>query len=731
MIQRMSLRLPAVYQAFHRATWLHVLVILAAGAALRWPLLALAPFFTTDSRCCYYHYAANQLLAGQPFDSGLHLPPGYSLFLAAILAVTEGSTAAAMLVQHLLGLAAGLLVYLIGRRLFGPLVGLAAALLTVLDGELAVYEHAVMTETLFTILLVGAIGLLVFGVACYPRQAAAGFGLILGLAALVRPVGLPLPLVLLLVPAAVSFGKRLQLTIIAVAGAALILLPVMLWNARTHGQFGLTASLQRSMLNPIEAAPGRLLAKRGSGDPLLGRVKATISHHPTSAWVGPYGRVRERFHLSNAQLDSLLTQVARDFVLADPWAYLGHTLQQLSMHLTTGEGIIEVVRWSRREYALAGGAAALGVVDYDAAANRAMARAFDAATPLLRFETYAWVLLALAAFGGTRYYGRSALLVAVILAITVVSAGTINGVVVRYRYPVTWAIYLLAAVGAAGLFGTLRAALMSPGGRWRSLWPTTIRRGHLPPLVALLVTVVVLIALAAGRSAFARRTLVVQPQATLGGIAPPLSAQLDRLDWHLPAEPPQPRLVALSLPGQLSFDLIGPNGLAPDGQADAPLLLSVRHDVWDLQTHVLKYVELGPPSGPTWDTTGWYEPLLVIRLGDGEHLSQHTDPRSKSLKLQIGDRLLVLASAQGQLVAPEQFGVLRLHLDSGTVLTYPVEAEPLVVPRQDTALSAGGVAGAARCLVCSYCDCAAGGGSSSDGRKCLFHHAVADRPDVR
>ena len=685
MIQRMSLRLPAAYRAFRRATWLHVLVVLGAGAALRWPLLALAPFFTTDSRCCYYHYAANQLLAGQPFDSGLHLPPGYSLFLAAILAVTEGSTAAAMLVQHLLGLVAGLLVYLIGRRLFGPLVGLAAALLTVLDGELAVYEHAVMTETLFIILLVGAIGLLVFGVARYPRQAAAGFGLILGLAALVRPVGLPLPLGLLLVPAAVSFGKRLQLTIIAVAGAALILLPVMLWNARTHGQFGLTASLQRSMLNPIEAAPGRLLAKRGSGDPLLGRVKATISHHPTSAWVGPYGRVRERFHLSNAQLDSLLTQVARDFVLADPWGYLGHTLQQLSMHLTTGEGIIEVVRWSRREYALAGGAAALGVVDYDAAANRAMARAFDAATPLLRFETYAWVLLALAAFGGTRYYGRSALLVAVILAITVVSAGTINGVVVRYRYPVTWAIYLLAAVGAAGLFGTLRAALKSPGGRWRSLWPTTIRRGHLPPLVALLVTVVVLIALAAGRSAFARRTLVVQPQATLGGIAPPLSAQLDRLDWHLPAEPPQPRLVALSLPDQLSFDLIGPNGLIPDGQADAPLLLSVRHDVWDLQTHALKFVDLGGASGPPWDTTGWYEPLLVVRIDDGEYLSQHTDPRSKSLKLQIGDRLLVLAAVPSQPVTPEQFGVLRLHLDSGIVLSYPVEAEPLVVPRRDTA----------------------------------------------
>ena len=187
MIQRMSLQLPAVYQAFHRATWLHVLVILAAGAALRWPLLALAPLFTTDSRCCYYHYAANQLLAGQPFDSDLHYPPGYAVFLAGVLRVADLDTAAVTFVQHGLGLASGLLVYFLGRRLFGPLVGLAAALATVLDGELAVYEHAVMTEALFTFLLVGAIGLLVLGVARYPWQTAAGFGLLLGLATLVRP----------------------------------------------------------------------------------------------------------------------------------------------------------------------------------------------------------------------------------------------------------------------------------------------------------------------------------------------------------------------------------------------------------------------------------------------------------------------------------------------------------------------------------------------------------------
>ena len=708
MIQRMSLPLLAACQTFHRATWLHLTIILAAGAALRWPLLALAPFFTTDSRCCYYHYAANQLLAGQPFDSGLHLPPGYSLFLAAILAITEGSTATAMLVQHLLGLAAGLLVYLIGRRLFGPLVGLVAGLLTVLDVELALYEHAVMTETLFTMLLLCALALVLLRLPGSIWLKVAGFGLLAGAATLVRPTGLLLPCLVLLLPGlgpasgaarAASrhawyrrpwqASRRVRLTLVAIVGAVLIVVPVMVWNKRTHGVFALTTSLQRNMLYPIEAAPRLLLRGRGGGDPLLGRVKATISHHPVSPWTGPYGGLLERFHLSNEALDRLLLRVALDFVLADPLAYVMHIVVRLPPFLTGSDATAAgLVQYGRQEYIIAGGPDELGVSGYDYGANLAAAHAFDQRMGFLRYSYYAWVLLALAAFGGTRRYGRSAMLVGLILAVAAVSVGTVSsGIPLRYRYAVNWAIYLLAAAGAAGLFGTLRAALLSPASRWRSLWPTppvwpTMRRGQLPVLVALLVTVVVLAALAVGHRAFAHRSPEALPPATLGSNEPPLSARLDWLDWHLPAVQPIPRLVALSLPDQLSFDLIGPEGLVPDGQADAPLLLTVGHEVRD---RVLKFVDLGGTSGPTWDTTGWYQTLLIIRIEDGEYLSQHTDPRSKSLKLRPGDRLLVLASAQRQPVTPDQFGALRLHLGSGTVQSYPVEAEPLLVSWRDTA----------------------------------------------
>ena len=684
-----------------------MLVILAAGAALRWPLVTLAPFFTIDSRCCYYHYAANQLLVGQSFDSGLHLPPGYSLFLAAILAVTEGNTAAAMLVQHLIGLAASLLVYLIGRRLFGPLVGLTAALLTVLDVELALYEHAVMTETLFTVLLLGALALVLLRLPGSIWLRVAGFGLLAGTATLVRPTGLLLPCLVLLLPglgpasdaaraAASATGyrrlwhasRRVRLTLVAFVGAALFVVPMMAWNKRTHEMFTITTSLQRNMLHRVEEAPERLLRGRGSGDPLLGQVKATIHHHPTSPWTGPYGGLRERFHLSNAVLDQLLVRVALDFVLAEPLTYIGDTIRRLPPLLTGSHATAsDSVQGARREYVIAGGSDNLGVSAYDYAVDLAVAQAFDQWTGFLRYSRYAWPLLALAVLGGVFWPRRALVPAVVLLYVMLVSTGT-GALVTRYRLPVNWTIYLLAAAGLAGLIAVLGEERHSRPGWWRRFWTgvnwrTILRQDHVPLSIAMPVTAVIV----AGLMLVALAAPYHLPVTVNSDPFSVPSAQLDRLDWHLPAAPTQSRLVALGLPNQFSFDLIGPDGLVPDGQADVPFLLSVRHDVWDLQTHVLKFVELGSHDTPTWDTTGWYQPLLIIRLEDGEYLSQHTDPRSKSLKLQIGDRLLVLASTQGQPVTPDQFGVLRLHLDSGIVLSYPVEAEPLVVPRQDAALA--------------------------------------------
>ncbi len=688
---------------FRSTVWLHALIIVAAGAAVRWPLLALAPFFTTDGRCCYYHYAANQLLVGQPFDSGLHLPPGYSLFLAAILAVTGGSTAAAMLMQHLLGLAAGLLVYLIGRRLFGSLVGLVAALLTVLDAELAVYEHAVMTEMLFTLLLLCALALVLLRLPGPIWLKVAGFGLLAGAATLVRPTGLLLPGLVILLPELEPasspvratnghawyrqlwyVSRRVRLTLVALVGAALIVVPMMVWNQRTHGVFALTASLQRNMLYPIEEAPERLLRGRGGGDPLLGQSKATISHHPTPPWTGPYGRLLERFHLSNEELDRLLMRVALDFVLADPLAYIGDTMRRLPPLLTeSGTTASGRVQGGRQQYIIAGGPDKLGVSAYDYTTDQAVAQAFDQRTEFLRYSHYAWALLALAIFAGTRYYGRSALLVAVILAITLVSAGTINGVVVRYRYPVTWAIYLLAAAGATGVFSMVRAVLTTSSSRWRGLWPMppvwpTIRRGQLPVLVAMLATTVVLAALTAGHRAFTHRPQVVRPLATLSSTGPPLSALLAAARASTPQLPPAPRAAVLLLAADQAVDMVGPVEDRPDGQRDHAVLLALGQEVHDQR---VTFVELRATDGTLWDTTGWYRSLLVFQLEGGAVLSPRAVPGPLPPQLLGGDHLLLLAAARRGPPDTPAFREVTLHFRDGRSRTYPIDTAPLPAGR--------------------------------------------------
>ena len=286
-----------------------------------------------------------------------------------------------------------------------------------------------------------------------------GFGLLAGAATLVRPTGLLLPGLVLLLPGlgpargaagAASrnaryrqlwhASRRVRLTLVAIVGAALIVVPVMVWNKRTHGVFALTSSLQRNMLYPIEAAPRRLLQGRGGGDPLLGQVKATISHHPTSPWTGPYGGLLDRFHLSNEALDRLLMRVALDFILADPLAYVVHIVVRLPPFLTgSGANAAGLVQYGRQEYIIAGGPSRLGVSGYDYGAELETAQAFDQQTGFLHYSHYSWVLIAFAAFGGTRHYGRSAMLVAIILAIAAVSVGTVNsGIPIRYRYPMHW-----------------------------------------------------------------------------------------------------------------------------------------------------------------------------------------------------------------------------------------------------------------------------------------------------
>lgn len=130
-----------------------VVLLVAIGVALRVALsLAWQPAVMNTSDELRYVVMA---LSG-PFDDPL-APGGYSIFLRA-LHVASSDVAFTVAIQHLLGIATGLLMYATVRRLGAPVWVAAvasAALLVSLDQVFL--EHALLSEPLFAAVIVGVL----------------------------------------------------------------------------------------------------------------------------------------------------------------------------------------------------------------------------------------------------------------------------------------------------------------------------------------------------------------------------------------------------------------------------------------------------------------------------------------------------------------------------------------------------------------------------------------------
>src|SRR5215213_8134459 len=182
---------------------LDLLAVVAAALAVRLTFLSDDPplLLTTDS--ITYARPAMQLALGQGFDIGLRRTPGYPLFLASLWTFFGPNAWPILVAQHLLGLVTAGLTWWLGRLAYGRLAGLLGGLAVALAGPQLLYEHYLMTETLFTFLL--ALGLLaaVAGLRHSSGLLLLVSGLVFGLCALTRPLGQLFPLVL---PAAVLLG---------------------------------------------------------------------------------------------------------------------------------------------------------------------------------------------------------------------------------------------------------------------------------------------------------------------------------------------------------------------------------------------------------------------------------------------------------------------------------------------------------------------------------------------
>ena len=159
--------------------------------------------------------------------------PGYPA-LFALCELLQVGTTGVLFIQLLLSTCSVLLVYAIGRALFGARVPalIAAALVAIHPGDITA-ANTLLSETLFTVVMLAGIWLGLWARKHTKAPTVALGGLVYGMAALVRPVSIFLGPCIALWMAVTGKGIRHRLVIPALF-VLYSLLPGMWWAVRNH-----------------------------------------------------------------------------------------------------------------------------------------------------------------------------------------------------------------------------------------------------------------------------------------------------------------------------------------------------------------------------------------------------------------------------------------------------------------------------------------------------------------
>lgn len=223
-----------------------------------------------------YHNMANQFLEkgflGYPLWSlpkdqpNAYVTPGYPLFLSLIYKIVgngqEIGIMAVKLVQAILSTLSVLIIYLIGKRIKSPVVGIIAAMLASIYPTFLVVSAYHLTETLY--LFVFLLYLYIQIISNQKNSKLLNFitGIIFGAAVLVRPTIFPLFVVVYLFEFLINKNKKaLKNMLFFMMGLVLIMLPWWIRNIVTMGEF--------------------ILLCTQSGNPLLGGAYPPWIEHPT------------------------------------------------------------------------------------------------------------------------------------------------------------------------------------------------------------------------------------------------------------------------------------------------------------------------------------------------------------------------------------------------------------------------------------------------------------------
>ncbi len=313
--------------------------VLAVGAALRLAFWPRAPVFIGGDTSQYY-LPAWALMHGEGLPLPFKRPPLYPLFVALVGWGISPDLRVLVAIQHALGLGTAALAYGIGRLCFGRAVGLMSGLAAAVSGGLLIFEHYVLTEALFTVLLALSVFLLLVALRRHAWWWHVGAGLAIGLAILTRPHA---QVLLALGPAmALLLYRRwrpaARATALILAAAALVVVPWMARNAVVHDSFAVVGAIGQNLVfkmvslhagafvfydpaNPAHAAdpdPQRRQARvilQDVTDDKIKRPSLRVSNRELHA------RLMEELNVGEARADAIMREVALDAIRARPLVF--------------------------------------------------------------------------------------------------------------------------------------------------------------------------------------------------------------------------------------------------------------------------------------------------------------------------------------------------------------------------------------------------------------------------
>jgi 4-amino-4-deoxy-L-arabinose transferase-like glycosyltransferase len=310
-------------------------LVLGLALLVRGQFVFRAPMFMQHDSLGYF-LPAHDLVTGQGFGVGFRRTPIYPLLLSLVMLAMGVSLAAVLIAQHLLGALTAALAYWLGRDTFGRAAGLFAGLLTALNGALIIGEHYLMSEAVFIPLLLAALlALLRAG-----RQPTAVrlvlAGLLLGLAAMSRPIGQALyplvPVALLLAGAGIRATVRG--TLLAALGVLLVVAPWTARNCLTAGECSTTGVVGQALLARTAYYDKGFVffdpqdPDRGPNAPRP-NIRAAIQRYSNQDFSGGVitRRLQDDFKWTDAETARIAREMALDVIRRQPLYYLNGTLE--------------------------------------------------------------------------------------------------------------------------------------------------------------------------------------------------------------------------------------------------------------------------------------------------------------------------------------------------------------------------------------------------------------------